>query len=66
MAGVGATLFADGYPANMSYGDEHDLQVTASAAVTTNADATATLRVAWLIVIGSLVALWFMGYTFKG
>lgn len=65
MAGTGATAFID-FPGQQSYEDDHSLQVQASASASGNASTNSTLRVAWVIVIASLVILWYLGYTFKG
>lgn len=67
MASAGATLFADlpGFVDSSTVPADHAVQMQATGNVSANTDVTGVLRIAWLIIILSLVGLWLLGRTFR-
>lgn len=63
MAGTGANVYVDLPGFTGDYTDDHSAQVGAQA--TASVDTSGTLKVAWVIIIGALVLLWLLGYSFR-
>jgi hypothetical protein len=63
MAGTGANVYVDLPGFTGDYGDDHSAQVGAQVAGTV--DTSGTLKTAWVIIIGALVLLWLLGYSFR-
>lgn len=62
-AALGAMFAVPGY-VDPSTPDQHTMEMKADASASANANG-ATLKLAWLIVIVSLVALWALGWAFS-
>lgn len=67
MASAGATLFADlpGYVDQSGLSADHEVQMGATGTMSANTDVTGILRIAWVIIILSLIGLWLLGRVFK-